>query len=59
MYAAGGAGVTFLAYYYSCRQEVPYTHRKHAILLVTEDMERHLGEETFKSVSALNWAYRT
>eukprot|EP00775_Hariotina_reticulata_P006780 gene6780-6997_t len=44
--AAGG-----FAYYWSCRQEVPYTHRHHAIMMVTQQMEQHIGEQTFKEVT--------
>jgi hypothetical protein len=32
------------------RQEVPYTHRHHAIMLVTPRMELHIGQQTFHEV---------
>ncbi len=45
-------GIAVGAWYYrSCLEEVPYTHRKHAILFVTERMEKAMGEQTFAHVS--------
>jgi len=34
-----------------CREEVPYTHRKHAIMMVSHDMELNVGLQTFQQVS--------
>lgn len=42
----------------SSREEVPYTLRKHAIL-VTCDMERALGRETFKQVGGCRQCCRS
>lgn len=36
----------------ACRQEVPYTHRTHAIMMVTTTMEKHIGQQTFQEVRA-------
>jgi predicted Zn-dependent protease len=44
------------AVYISSRQEIPYTHRHHAIL-VDVDTEKKLGEETFRQI--LNDARRS
>lgn len=41
---AGGSVV-----WYSSREEIPFTHRMHAILVTTE-MERQLGESTFAQI---------
>jgi hypothetical protein len=35
------------------RQEVPYTHRHHSIMLVSQRMERNLGRQTFEEVGQL------
>lgn len=35
------------------RQEVPYTHRHHAIMMVTTKMELHIGEQTFHEVISM------
>lgn len=32
------------------RQEVPYTHRRHAIMMVSNRMEKNIGEQTFREV---------
>lgn len=34
----------------ACREEVPYTHRKHAIMMVTHNMELAIGQQTFQQV---------
>eukprot|EP00878_Enallax_costatus_P011950 GHUV01012477.1.p1 GENE.GHUV01012477.1~~GHUV01012477.1.p1 ORF type:complete len:182 (+),score=37.43 GHUV01012477.1:207-752(+) len=49
--AAGGVAVGGFAYYWSCRQEVPYTHRHHAIMMISNRMELHIGEQTFHQVT--------
>jgi hypothetical protein len=46
---AGGAGVI---YYVTHIETVPYTHRRHAVL-VSPATERHLGTQTFKQVRPL------
>ncbi|WIA21329.1 hypothetical protein OEZ85_000556 [Tetradesmus obliquus] len=46
----GGTAAGGFAYYWSCRQEVPYTHRHHAIMMVSNKMELHIGEQTFHEV---------
>eukprot|EP00879_Flechtneria_rotunda_P023430 GHRR01024782.1.p1 GENE.GHRR01024782.1~~GHRR01024782.1.p1 ORF type:complete len:248 (+),score=80.18 GHRR01024782.1:379-1122(+) len=50
-YILGGAGLGGFAYYWSSRQEVPYTHRQHAIMLVSPRMELHIGQQTFQQVT--------
>lgn len=50
------AGGTII--YFSSREEIPYTHRKHAIL-VSIDLERQLGEQTFAQIKADAVAKRT
>lgn len=45
--AIGGGG--FLVFYVTHREEVPYTHRKHAVF-VSPETEMVLGLETFKQV---------
>ena len=50
------AGGTII--YFSSREEVPYTRRKHAIL-VSIDLERQLGEQTFAQIKADAVAKRT
>ncbi|KAF8057924.1 oma1 [Scenedesmus sp. PABB004] len=45
--ALGGA-----SYWWSCRQEVPYTHRHHAIMMVSNAMELHIGQQTFQEVTS-------
>jgi hypothetical protein len=52
MIAAAGAGTFGYVYYLRSLEEVPFTHRKHAILLVTPAMERTVGEHTFDEVKA-------
>eukprot|EP00882_Tetradesmus_deserticola_P023045 GHRQ01025076.1.p1 GENE.GHRQ01025076.1~~GHRQ01025076.1.p1 ORF type:complete len:221 (+),score=40.73 GHRQ01025076.1:220-882(+) len=47
----GGAAAGSFAYYWSCRQEVPYTHRHHAIMMVSQKMELHIGQQTFQQVT--------
>jgi hypothetical protein len=36
-----------------CREEVPYTHRKHSIMMVTHNMELSIGQQTFQQVTNL------
>jgi hypothetical protein len=38
-----------LQVWYSSREEIPYTHRMHSIL-ISLPMEQELGEETYKQV---------
>jgi len=45
--AIGGGG--FLVFYMTHREEIPYTHRKHAVF-VSPETEMVLGLETFKQV---------
>ncbi|GAB4823202.1 hypothetical protein N2152v2_010248 [Parachlorella kessleri] len=45
----GVCGAGSLVVWYSSRQEVPYTGRKHSVL-VSSEMEQELGLETFKQV---------
>ena len=48
-YATGAAVAGGSVVWYSSRQEIPFTHRMHAILVTTE-MERQLGESTFAQI---------
>jgi metalloendopeptidase OMA1, mitochondrial len=50
MYATGAALAGGSAVWYSSREEIPFTHRMHAIL-VTTDMERQLGEQAFAQIT--------
>jgi hypothetical protein len=47
---AAGCGSAYI--YYTNLQTVPYTHRKHFVL-IGPDMERQLGEQEFSNVSPL------
>jgi hypothetical protein len=49
-YYAGGIAAAGALFYLSSREEVPYTHRKHAMMFVSNAMEYKLGEHTFKQV---------
>ena len=53
MIAAAGAGTFGFIYYLRSLEEVPFTYRKHAIMLVTPAMERTVGEHTFDEVRAV------
>jgi hypothetical protein len=46
--------VTLLLCYLTLhRQEVPYTHRRHAIMMVSQKMELHIGQQTFHEVCSM------
>lgn len=37
-------------YYWWCLEEVPYTHRRHSIMLVSESNEKLMGKAIFEEV---------
>ncbi|KAK9808098.1 hypothetical protein WJX73_006218 [Symbiochloris irregularis] len=43
------ATVGSLVVWTTCREEIPYTHRKH-LILVSQDQEKRLGQQVFKQV---------
>jgi hypothetical protein len=49
-YLLGGLGVAGGVYYYSSLQEVPYTHRRHAIMFVSQKSELAMGEQVWEQV---------
>ena len=49
LYATSAAVAGGSAVWYASREEIPFTHRMHAILITT-GMERELGESTFKQI---------
>ena len=49
-YATGAALAGGSVVWYSSREEIPFSHRMHAILITT-DMERQLGESTFAQIT--------
>ncbi|KAG2426351.1 hypothetical protein HXX76_013108 [Chlamydomonas incerta] len=42
-----------LSYYLYCREEVPYTHRMHSIMLVSTANEQWMGQQIFQEQKAL------
>jgi hypothetical protein len=45
------AGGGFIIFYYTHREEIPYTHRRHAVF-VSPETEKMLGLQTFQQVLA-------
>lgn len=46
-----------LSYYLYCREEVPYTHRMHSIMLVSTANEQWMGSMVFQEVGASGSGY--
>ena len=55
-YMLVGVGTLGGIYYVNHLQEVPYTHRKHAIF-VSPQTEIQLGVQTFEQVCPVPWVY--
>lgn len=49
-----GGSALFGIYYVSSLQEVPYSHRRHAIMFVSNSLERRIGQTMFASVRGSN-----
>lgn len=50
MAVGGGGAASLAAYWWSCRETVPFTGRKHSVLFVSPAMEAQIGRQTFDSM---------
>ncbi|KXZ54546.1 hypothetical protein GPECTOR_4g611 [Gonium pectorale] len=52
LYVTGGLAAGFASYYVYCLEEVPYTGRRHSIMLVSRSGEQIMGKQLFEEVKA-------